>query len=71
VLGLALITAMPSDPPTCRIELSTAEPTPALSTGTELIAAAVVGVIVSAIPKPPTSKPGRIDQKLSCAPRRE
>src|SRR5205823_2300585 len=42
--------------------LMTAEPTPALATGTEPIAAAVVGVIVSAIPKPPTRRPGRMFQ---------
>ena len=53
------MTAIPSEPPTCRIEFSTAEPTPALSTGTELMAAAVVGVIVSAIPVPPIRRPGR------------
>ena len=37
---------MPSEPPTWRALFSTAEPTPALSRLTELIAAAVVGVIV-------------------------
>ena len=58
------ITAMPSEPPTCRIALITAEPTPALSTGTEPIAAAVVGAIVSPIPRPPTTRPGTIDQKV-------
>ena len=40
------MTAMPSEPPTWRMLLMTAEPTPALSTGTDPIAAAVVGVIV-------------------------
>ena len=45
---IAPITAIPSDPPTWRAEFRTAEPTPALSTGTALIAAAVTGVIVSA-----------------------
>src|SRR5215211_5267619 len=40
--------------------LITAEPTPALSIGTDPIAAAVVGAITVAIPKPPTSRPGRI-----------
>ena len=44
------MTAIPSEPPTCRAEFSTAEPTPALSTATALIAAAVTGVIVSAHP---------------------
>src|SRR5512132_4033902 len=51
---------MPSEPPTWRMLLITAEPTPALSTGTDPIAAAVVGAIVIAIPTPPTSRPGRI-----------
>src|SRR5437764_9057791 len=52
--------ATPSEPPTWRMLLITAEPTPALSTGTEPIAAAVVGAIVIARPKPPTSRPGRM-----------
>src|SRR6266498_2836080 len=51
--------------------LSTAEPTPALSTGTEPIAAAVVGVIASDIPTPPRSRPGRMSQKLEPIPSRE
>ena len=46
---------------------STAEPTPALSTGTEPIAAAVVGVIASDIPKPPRIRPGRMCQKVELA----
>mgnify|MGYP003298735538 CR=1 FL=1 len=33
------------------------EPTPALSTGTEPMAAEVVGVMTSAMPKPPTTMP--------------
>jgi hypothetical protein len=65
---MAPITAIPSDPPTWRAEFRTAEPTPALSTATALIAAAVSGVIVEPIPIPPISKPGRIFQKLSFAP---
>ena len=60
---MAPITAMPSEPPICREEFSTAEPTPALSTGTEPIAAAVAGVITSAMPTPPTRRPGRMFQK--------
>ena len=35
--------AIPSEPPTCRNAFSTADPTPALSVGTELSAAAVAG----------------------------
>ena len=65
------MTAMPSEPPTWREQLSTAEPTPALSTATAPIAAAVVGVIASAIPRPPVSRPGRMSQNVeptsSCA----
>src|SRR6266496_6810786 len=38
--------------------LMTAEPTPALSTGTEAIAADVVGAMTIAIPNPPTTRPG-------------
>src|SRR5262245_27331955 len=38
--------------------LITAEPTPALSTGTEDIAAAVVGAIVIPMPNPPATSPG-------------
>ena len=56
--------AIPSDPPTWRMQLITAEPTPALSIGTEPIAAAVVGAIVIAIPSPPTIRPGRMFQKV-------
>ena len=55
---IAPMIAIPSEPPTWRKLFSTAEPTPALSTGTEPIAAAVVGVIVSAMPKPPSDQPG-------------
>jgi energy-converting hydrogenase Eha subunit A len=50
--------AMPREPPTWRIELSTADPTPALATGTDRIAAAVVGVIDIARPIPPMLRPG-------------
>ena len=55
--------AIPSEPPTWRMLLMTAEPTPAFATGTAPIAAAVVGAIVVASPKPPTSRPGRMFQK--------
>ena len=58
---------MPSEPPTWRMLLITAEPTPALSTGTELIAAAVVGAIVIAIPTPPTTSPGKMSHHVDCA----
>ena len=61
--------ATPSEPPTWRMLLMTAEPTPALSTGTEPIAAAVVGAIVIASPTPPTSRPGRIAQNDELASR--
>src|SRR4029078_9251624 len=59
--------AMPSEPPTWRMLLITAGPTPALSTGTDPIAAAVVGAIVIAIPNPPASRPGRMFQNDDCA----
>src|SRR4051794_12482214 len=52
---IAPISAIPSEPPTCRKLLITPDPTPALSTGTEDIAADVIGDIVSAIPVPPIS----------------
>jgi hypothetical protein len=64
------MTAMPIDPPTCRMLLITADPTPALSTGTEPMADAVVGAIVHAIPRPPTIRPGRSDQNVASASRR-
>ena len=53
------MTAIPSAPPTWRNVFSIPEPTPALSTGTELSAAAVIGVIVVAMPTPPRIIPGR------------
>ena len=65
---IAPITAMPIEPPTCRSAFSTAEPTPALSTGTERVAAAALGVIVSAMPTPPTSRRGQEVQKLASMP---
>ena len=55
---IAPISAIPSEPPTCREELRTAEPTPALSTGTPLSPAAVAGVIAAAMPMPPRSIAG-------------
>src|SRR4029450_1543787 len=61
--------AIPSEPPTWRALLITADPTPALSTGTELIAAVVVGAIVMAIPSPPTRSPGKRFQKLELGSR--
>ena len=63
--------AIPSDPPIWRNVFSTPEPTPALSTGTAPIAAAVIGVIVNDIPMPPMTKPGSMCQKLECTPDRE
>src|SRR6266545_8157124 len=51
--------------------LRTADPTPALSTGTEPIAAAVVGVIASDIPMPPRTRPGRTSQKFESTPKNE
>ena len=63
------MTAIPSEPPTWRMLLITAEPTPAFATGTEPIAAAVVGAIVVAIPTPPMSRPGRMFQNDDLASR--
>ena len=63
--------AIPSEPPTWRMLFRTAEPTPALSTSTDPIAAAVVGVIVSAIPTPPTISPGKRFHHVLSRPRRE
>ena len=48
---IAPITATPIDPPTWRKALRMADRTSALSAGMAFIAAAVAGVIVSAIPK--------------------
>src|SRR2546429_7668807 len=67
VATTAPMIAMPSEPPTWRMLLMTAEPTPALATGTDPIAAAVVGVITSAIPKPPARRPGGMFPKLEAA----
>ena len=59
---------MPSEPPIWRKLFSTPEPTPALSTGTAPIAAAVIGDIVSAIPTPPSSIDGRSVQNVELEP---
>ena len=67
---IAPITAMPIAPPTWRKLFSTPEPTPALSTGTAPIAAAVIGDIVRAIPTPPSSIAGSSVQKPECSPTR-
>ena len=55
---IAPIRAIPIEPPTWRDELRTAEPTPALSTGTPLSAAAVAGVMTDGMPMPPSSMAG-------------
>ena len=68
---IAPISAMPIEPPSWREELSTAEPTPALSTDTPLRPAAVAGAIAAPMPAPPSSMPGTRLQKLSSTPSRE
>src|SRR4029453_10083495 len=50
---MAPMIAMPSEPPTWRMLLRTAEPTPALSGRTECMAAAVGGAIAPGIAQPP------------------
>ena len=60
------MTAIPSEPPTWRMLFSTAEPTPALSTGTACMAVAVVGAIDIAIPAPPIRSAGKMSQKFEC-----
>ena len=68
---MAPINAIPTEPPTWRKALSTAEPTPALSTDTAFMAAALAGVITSAMPMPPIMRLGRIaDQNDELASRR-
>ena len=62
---------MPTEPPTCRDEFSTAEPTPALSTGTPLIAAAALGVIDERHADPADDERRQHFQKLESAPSRE
>ncbi len=59
---IAPITAIPSAPPTWRNVFNMPEPTPDLSTGTELSAAAVIGVIVLAMPTPPRIMAGSNNQ---------
>src|SRR6478736_2232186 len=44
------MTATPRAPPTCRVVSLTAEPTPALPSGTEPIIDSVAGAMVSAMP---------------------
>ena len=63
--------AIPSEPPTWRMLFKTADPTPALSTGTDPMAAAVVGVIANDMPTPPTSSAGRRPQKFVFVSNRE
>src|SRR6059058_3975668 len=70
VARIAPIRAIPSEPPTCRKLLRTPEPTPALSIGTDAIAADVIGDITSAIPTPPMSIGGSSTQYELCTPRR-
>ena len=68
---IAPMIAIPSEPPTWRMLFSTAEPTPALSRGTEAIAVAVTGAIVTDMPIPPRIIAGRRPQKVSVPPIRE
>ena len=68
---IAPMMAMPSEPPICRDAFRTADPTPALSTGTLRVAAAALGVIVSDIPIPPTRNAGRRSQNVASIPSRE
>ena len=49
----------------------TPEPTPDFATGTEPSAAAVIGVMTVAIPRPPTMRPGKMSQKPDSSPSRE
>ena len=67
---IAPISAIPSEPPSWRKLFSTPDPTPALSTGTEPIAAAVIGDMVIAIPMPPSNIAGRSVQKSEWSPTR-
>src|ERR671923_44433 len=63
---IAPIRAIPTEPPTCRNALSTAEPTPDLSTGSARTAAAALGVITSAMPIPPRISPGKRSRYVEC-----
>ena len=65
---IAPMIATPIVPPTWRALFSTAEPTPALSTGTLRVAAAALGVMVSDIPTPPMMSAGRSSKKDASAP---
>ena len=65
---IAPISAIPIEPPTWRQALRTADPTPALATGTERVAAAALGVIVIDMPNPPRTRPGRRFQKPASGP---
>ena len=67
---IAPITAIPIVPPTCRALFRTADPTPALSTGIR-VAAAALGVIVSPIPMPPITNAGNRSQKRASTLSRE
>ena len=68
---IAPMTAIPSAPPTWRKVFRTPEETPALATGTAPMAAAVIGVIVMAMPTPPMTSPGTRSQKPESRPSRE
>ena len=65
---IAPISATPIEPPTWRMLFMTAEPTPALSVGTEPMIAAADGVIVSDIPTPPINRAGSRSQKVASVP---
>ncbi len=67
---MAPINAIPSEPPTWRKLFSTPEPTPALSIGTEPIAADVIGDITNAMPTPPRIIAGSSVQNVECRPTR-
>ncbi len=64
---IAPMSAIPVDPPTWRQAFSTADPTPALATGTARIAAAELGVIVIDMPKPPSTSAGRSAKNVASA----
>ncbi len=68
---IAPMIATPIVPPTCRAQFSTADPTPALSTGTLRVAAAALGVMVSDMPTPPITSAGRRSKKDASTPSRE
>ncbi len=68
---IAPIRAIPSAPPTWRKVFRTPDETPALATGTLPIAAAVIGVIVLAMPIPPIRRAGTMSQNPDVASSRE